>query len=63
VVIAADGESRTRIGSEDRPGRATQVHGAGVRATAQTARALVAAVERHCSAGWLAVRLAAGGAS
>jgi tagatose 6-phosphate kinase len=57
VVIAADGESRTCLEIlEDRPGRATQVHGAGVRATAQTARALVAAVEASLhGAGWLAL--------
>jgi len=57
VVIAAPGESRTCIEIlEDQPGRATQVHGAGVRATEQTARALVAAVEASLAgAGWLAL--------
>ena len=57
VVIPAPGESRTCIEIlEDQPGRTTQVHGAGVRATDETARALVAAVEASLAgAGWLAL--------
>jgi 1-phosphofructokinase len=56
VAVAAPGESRTCLEILEACGTVTQLHGAGVRASEDTARAIVAAVEASLEgAEWLAL--------